>query len=318
MIRLAQAASSEFFSAWGEPPNQRRTGVTASRPEGNMDGELNVVDFYGGWEIVFRPTSEVLANRIATFMEQAVKNGSFIGYGQNNGKYPRTGVFDALAKMKENDPLKIKTLCNCDCSSLLGAAVYFSGVKMYALRDMYTGNQRDIFRTSGEFVELTDATLLQSGEGIKRGDCVWKKGHTAVALDSDPRQETIPCVIYNCKACNLREGAGTEYPVIMVLDGWQRVDKLSTASNGWAQVRVKGRIGYVSPKYIKPLETMTATGNVWLRKDAGTKYDPIIVIPKGATAYVTGETKKNGLTTWYRAIYANREGFASGLYLKKS
>ena len=134
MIRLAQAASSEHFSAWGEPPNQRRTGVTASNPGGNMDGELNVVSFYGGWEICFRPVTTNLGDKIATFMEAAVRNGQYIGYGQNNGKYPREGVFDALAKLKSTDPAKIKTLCNCDCSSLVGAAVYYAGTPMMALR----------------------------------------------------------------------------------------------------------------------------------------------------------------------------------------
>lgn len=316
MIRLAQAASSEHFSAWGEPPNQRRTGVTASNPYGNLDGELNVVNFYGGWEICFRPVTTNLANRIADFMLNAVRNGAYIGYSQNNGKYPREGVFDALAKLKETDPLKIKTLCNCDCSSLVGAAVYYSGIPIMALRTMYTGTQRDIFRTTGDFIEITDKTLLQSGQGIKRGDILWKKGHTAVALDSDAKQEETPCIIWNCKACNLREGAGTDSKVIMTLSAGDRVEKISTAENGWAQVRVKSRVGFVSPKYIREMSTKKATGNVWLRKGAGTKYDPIIVIPKGATVYVTGETKRNGLTTWYEAIYAGNDGFASGLYLK--
>lgn len=308
MIRLAQAASSEFYSAWGEPPNQRRT-------KGNLDGELNVVPFYGGWEICFRPINPNLGERIADFMLNAVRNGDFIGYGQNNGKYPRTGVFDALMKLSTPDPMQITTLCNCDCSSLVGAAVYFSGVHMSALRTMYTGTERDIFRVSGEFAEITDATLLQSGQGIRKGDILLKAGHTAVSLDTDGKQETTPCFIWNCKACNLREGAGTDSKVIMVLSAGDKVDKISTASNGWAQVRVKGRVGFVSPKYITEMSTKKATGNVWLRKDAGTKYDPIIVIPKGATVYVTGETKKVGLTPWYRAIYAGNEGFASGKYL---
>lgn len=311
MIRLAQAASSECYSAWGEPPNQRRT-------KGKLDGELNVVPFYGGWEICFRPINPNLGERIANFMLQAVKNGDFIGYGQNNGKYPRTGVFDALMKLSTPDPMQITTLCNCDCSSLVGAAVYFSGVNMIALRTMYTGTERDIFRVSGEFVEITDKTLLQSGQGIRKGDVLLKAGHTAVSLDTDKAQETTPCFIWNCKACNLREGAGTEYKVMMTLSGGEKIDRLSTAPNGWVQVKAHGRIGFVSPKYIKEMQTMKATGNVWLRKDAGTKNAEIIVIPLGATVYATGATKKIGLTTWYNVVYASKEGWASGKYLTRS
>lgn len=317
MIRIAQASSSEFFSAWGVPPNQRRTGITTQNPYGNLDGELNISPFYGGWTIVFRPVSSNLAERIAHFMEQAVKN-PYGGYGQNNGQYPRTGLFDALAKLKSTDPMDVKTLFNVDCSSLVGAAVYFGGVKMMALRTMYTGTQRDIFRTCGEFTELTDKTLLQSGVGIKRGDILWKAGHTAVALDTDPRQETTPALIWNCSACNLRSGPGTENGILKTLHPGDIVQLVSRASNGWGQVRAGTTYGYVSPLYYQTLATATATGNVWLRKEAGKTTQPyeIIVIPEGATAYVTGETKRVGLQKWYRAFYADREGWASGKYLK--
>lgn len=317
MIRIAQASSSEHFSAWGEPPNQRRTGVSTSKPYGNLDGELCIVPFYSSFTMCFRPIDGNLAERIASFMENAVKNWKYIGYGQNNGQYPRTGVFDALLKAKETDPLKIKNLCNCDCSSLVGAAVYFAGIPMMALRTMYTGSQQTIFRTTGAFVEITDKTLLQSGQGIKRGDILWKKGHTVVVLDSDKKQETTPCVICNCKACNLREGAGTDNKVIMTLSGGDEVEKISTAANGWAQIRVKGKVGFVSPKYIREMDKLKATGNVWLRKGAGTKNAEIIVIPNGATVYATGETKKVGLTTWHKVIYAGKEGWASGVYLTR-
>ena len=79
-IWIAQASSSENFNTVGIPPNQRRTGVTASKPEGNMDGELNRIPFAGGWSCVYRPFDENLAEKIATFMYKAVANGSHIGY----------------------------------------------------------------------------------------------------------------------------------------------------------------------------------------------------------------------------------------------
>ena len=51
-MRIAQASSSENFTNYGTAPNQRRTGVTAAHPEGNLDGELNIVGWYGPWEKV--------------------------------------------------------------------------------------------------------------------------------------------------------------------------------------------------------------------------------------------------------------------------
>lgn len=319
MIRIAQAARPESGKGkWGAPPNQLRTGATAANPGGNMDGELEVRAFYGGWEKVFRPISSTKADKIAYLAEETVRNGRYGGYGQNNGQYPRTGLFDELKKMDKPEPMQIKTLFNVDCTSMLGACVYFAGVRKSALRTMWSGTARDILLESGEFVEITDKVLLQSGVGIKRGDLLWKTGHMAVALDSDKRQETTPVVICNCAACNLREGAGVNNKIVKVLHPGDVGELISTAANGWGQIRFGKYYGFVSPKYFKELDTKTASGNVWLRKKAGelSKETEIIVIPAGAKAYVTGETTKVGLTFWYKAIYAGREGWASGKYLR--
>lgn len=317
MIRLAQAASSEYFSAWGEPPNTRRTGVTPQKPEGNMDGELSVVPFAdAGWTSVFRPVKDDVANKLAWLMERAVMNWQYIGYGQNNGKYPRTGVYDELMQMGEPDPAEIKKLVNCDCSSLVGAASYFAGVYAPELRNMSTSTEREILLRTGEFVEIKDAELLRSGRGVKRGDVYFKLGHTCVAIDTDPRLEYVPARISNCVKCNLRAGNSTEYQVLKVLPSGKRVDLVSRAANGWGQVRVDGIFGYVSPKYHEILPTATAKGDVWMRADAGKKCKEVIVIPKNATVYLTGHTKKVSGTTWYEVSYAGKEGYASGKYIK--
>lgn len=323
MIRLAQAASSEYFNKYGTPPNQRRTGATADNPGGNMDGELNVVNFAtNGWTAVFRCTNDTMADRIAWIVLQAVRNGAFIGYGQGSlasdgGRYPRTGVFDALYKISSPDPMLINTLCNCDCSSLVGAAVYFSGIFEPKLRDMWTGSEREILMGTGKFIELNDPELLQSAKGVKRGDIYWKPGHTAVAIDTDTTLTFIPARTANCKACNLREGPGTEYKVIMELPNGALIDYISRSENGWAQVRVKGKFGYVSPKYYEILPTETATGDCWLRKEPKvSKETELIVIPRGAKPSVTGNAKKVGLTTWKECVYASKIGWASGKYIK--
>lgn len=316
MIRIAQAASSETHGKWGVPPNQLRTGVTKDKPEGNLDGELNIIPFYSGWEKVFRCTDEKIADRIAWMMERIVANGKWIGYGQNNGQYPRTLVFDSLRRMAKPDPLEIKNLCNCDCSSSSGASVYFAGIHEEKLRDMWTGSERQILLGTGKFIELTDSLLLQSAVGAKRGDILWKTGHTAIVLDTDHTKDTIPCRIADCKACNLRKGPGTEYAIIRALSSGTRVDLVSKASNGWGQVIQAGTYGYVSPKYYKPLRAMKATGNVWLRKGAGTNNAQIIVIPQGETVYVTGKIERVGLTVWHECIYAGKQGYASGKYLR--
>ena len=181
-IRIAQAASSETYGKYGTAPNQRRTGVTISKPEGNLDGELNIVNFAGGWECVYRPKDDKVAEFIATFMYSAVTNGSHIGYSQDAS---RVGVFDECKKMTLPNPARITVLVNCDCATLVGAAIYFAGIKLDSLRKLCTWEMEDVLMKSGQFIKLTSKDLIQSGKGIKRGDILWKTGHTAVALDSD-------------------------------------------------------------------------------------------------------------------------------------
>lgn len=326
MLRLAQAASSENFSEYGTPPNQRRT-------HGKLDGELNIVNFYGGWQYVFRPKDEKVADHIAWLMEGAVENGSYIGYGQDSlksdgGKYKRTGVFDALFNMSDPDTRKIKSLCNCDCSSLVGACVYGTASiepKFYLpeLRTMWTGTERDILMGTGAFIELTDPLLLELGTGLKRGDIMLKEGHTAVAIDSDDHHDTFPVMITNCSKSRIRSGPGVEYETLCIVSNGEIYEAEGTAldSDGFPWYRVHFNdgiemIGYTSSAYAMPLPQGICRADTWLRKDAGTSGKQIIVIPKGAKPYFTGKKKKVGIRTWYECVYGGHQGWASGLNVK--
>ena len=327
MLRLAQAASSENFGAYGTPPNQRRTGVTSYAPWGNRDGELNIVPFYGGWAAVFRPKDEKKAEKIAWLAEGAVDNGSYIGYGQGSlasdgGKYHREGVFDALFQMSEPDTRMIRNLANCDCSSLAGACTYFSGIYEPKLRTMWTGNEAEILMRTNEFIKLTDPLLLEIGTGLRRGDILLKPGHTAIAIDTDDHADSTPARIADCYQCNMRTGPGVDYKIMNVLNEGMIVYILSTAwdedGDEWKKVQFGGNIGYIAAKYVKTMPSASeVTGDVWLRIGPGKTYDSIIVIPKGTPeCYLTGSSKKVLLTTWYECIYGGHRGWASGKYIK--
>lgn len=181
-VKLAQASSSENYTKYGKAPNQRRTGVTASKPEGNMDGELNVVDFYSGWGCVYRAIDNSVADKIANFMVKAVANGSHIGYSWSGN----TGVFDALKALNSDDPSKIKTLVNCDCASLVGAAIYYSGIRLDTLRTLTTQKMNEILMGSNAFTKYDSKEMCEKGKGILKGDILWRAGHTAVAINNDP------------------------------------------------------------------------------------------------------------------------------------
>ena len=322
MLRLAQASSSENFSEYGTPPNQRRT-------KGKLDGELNVVNFYGGWQYVFRPKDETMAENIADFVLGAVENAKFIGYGQDSlksdgGKYPRTTLFDALFNMSYADPRKVNTLCNCDCSSLIGCALFFAAyIRNPEFRTMWTGTERKMIMDSGKFIELTDPLLLELGTGLKRGDILLKEGHTACAIDSDDHHDTFPVIIDNCSKSRIRSGPGTEYETMLIVSKGEIFDAEGTAldSDGFPWYRVHFTeiyeyIGYTSSAYATPLPQGKCTADTWLRKSAGTKGTKIIVIPKGAKPYFTGKKKKVGVRTWYECVYGGHQGWASGLNVK--
>ena len=328
MLRLAQAASSEYFTEYGTPPNQRRT-------PGKLDGELNVVNFYGGWQYVFRAKNENKAEQIADFVLGAVENAKYIGYGQDSlksdgGKYPRTTLFDALFQMSDPNPRKVRKLCNCDCSALMGDALYF-GAKIYNpdFRTMWTGTERKMIMDTGEFIELTDPLLLELGTGLKRGDILlWfnpatGKGHTAVAIDSDDHHDTFPVMIDNCSKSRIRSGPGVEYETMLVVNKGEIFDAEGTAldSDGFPWYRVHfteiyDYIGYTSSAYATPLPQGKCTNDTWLRKSAGKSGKQIIVIPKGAKPYFTGKKKKVSIRTWYECVYGGHQGWASGLNVK--
>lgn len=321
MIRLAQAASAENGGAYGTPPNQLRTGVTANKPQGNLDGELNIIPFYSfGWKAVFRPKDEEKAELIADLAYQIVANGSKVGYGQQlEGASARTGLFDALAEMEIPNPWAIKKPVNCDCSSKTGACVYFAGIEEPALRSMNTTTEPGVLMGTGEFIRLEDAELLEAACGAKRGDIYWKPGHSAICIDTDSAQETTAGMICDCSACNMRTGAGKEYSKIMTLHPGDLVNIVSTASNGWKQIEIGGVYGFVSYLYVKELPKAKAVnGNVWMRTKAGVikKDTEIMVIPSGATVAITGDIEKVGVTPWYYCIYCGKRGWASGKYIK--
>lgn len=48
-------------------------------------------------------------------------NGSYIGYSQNAS---RVGIFDECSKMTLPNPARINKPVNCDCATLVGAAIY--------------------------------------------------------------------------------------------------------------------------------------------------------------------------------------------------
>lgn len=249
MIRIAQASSSENFTKYGKAPNQRRTGASRAKPEGNLDGELNIVDWYGGWEAVYRPIDGEVAEKIATFMYRAVANGNYWGYSWSGN----TEAWDALHKKNTTDPLDVDVLVNCDCCTLVGAAVDAAGIHDSGLRAMVTWKEDEVLMRTNAFIKLTDKDMLNNGKGIRRGDILWKTGHTAVALDTDPVTPAGNLFVFKKFPFNgVLISAGTP--------GTRAVQRsLSVAKKGYRIVSV--RLSYVSNSALAKVDPFLGWGD---------------------------------------------------------
>lgn len=232
-IRIAQASSSETFTKNGVAPNQRRTGVTASKPQGNLDGELNVINWNRGWGCVYRPLDPEIGDKIAEFFYRAVSNGSHIGYSWTGN----TGLFDALKKKGSTNPLDVDTLVNTDCAALAGAAVYFSGIHDDRLRAMTTDRMDSVLMATNAFLKLESKDLCEKGIGICRGDLLWREGHCACALDTDSAYAGNPMVYFQKFNFSATISAGTS--------GTRAVQRTrSVAKKGYRPI--VARLSYVS------------------------------------------------------------------------
>ena len=239
-IRIAQASSSENFGKYGVAPNQRRTGVTASRPEGNLDGELNIVDWYGGWTRVYRPIDGTVADRIADFFFKAVANGSHVGYSWGSPQ-----LYDALKKLGSRNPMDLTTLVNCDCCTLLGAAVEAAGLHDDALRSLCTWQVEEVFARLDAFQVLESRELCQEGKGIRRGDILFKSGHVACSLDTDTSQPRVSLtdsgLVFTDEAGNVTARYPADAAKLLRENG---IRSVQASGNSWYTYSQKGAASY--------------------------------------------------------------------------
>ena len=217
MVKIGHARSSETKS---------KNGVAGDQT-GN---EVSVSDWYSApWLAVFRPTNKIIAERIALFVERACANDN-IGYSQND----RLSLYYACA-VAGGHVEYISQGVNCDCSSLVACACISAGLVVNP--SMTTADEESILMGTNAFEKLSQRQYIQSYDFLKRGDILWKNGHTAVVLNNgDKTKDNIqePKVIntsYQCSykdydiagsyttntECNMREFPSLDGSVIAVL-----------------------------------------------------------------------------------------------------
>ena len=124
--------------------------------------------------------------------------------------------------------------------------------------------------------------------------------------------------VVNTNGLNMRNGAGTSYRVITVLNKGIKVEVISE-SNGWSKIKYDGRLGYVASRYLD-LESSTNVSttkkevnatSLNVRSGAGTNYSIIGKLSKGSKIDVISES--NG---WSKINYNGKIGYVSSSYLK--
>lgn len=118
--------------------------------------------------------------RHARAIEQACANNA-IGYGQSD-----RNTLNARAKEVGYDLSKIKTKCNCDCSSLQNVAAVAAGAQgaTYGSNGWTTSSMRAALEKAGYKI-ITASTYLKSSAYCVRGAIYVKPGsHTVCGLDN--------------------------------------------------------------------------------------------------------------------------------------
>ena len=142
--------------------------------------ELCIRNWYNkNWDYVLRPNNTTLAEMSAVACEKACANNN-IGYDQ----YQRNTLY-TNAKKVNYDLSKIKTKCECDCSSLMHVCALAGGAKIdYGTNGAATINMKTRFTKNGDYTVLTDKKYLTQSKYLKRGDILVKAGsHTVMVLN---------------------------------------------------------------------------------------------------------------------------------------
>ena len=167
--------------------------------------------------------------------------------------------------------------------------------------------------------------ILQSSNGwykieTSSGKQGWVSSSYISASNSNTNNSTnnntqSNIAIVNTDGLNFRNGAGTSYSIIKVLNKGEKVEVISE-SNGWSKVKHDSRLGYVASQYIDKATTNYTikevnTDGLNVRTGPSTSYETIGKLNKGSRVEVISES-----AGWSKINYNNKTAYVSSGYLK--
>lgn len=243
MVRIAQFNHPENGGIYGRPGDQLfpADGKTAE----TFEAEVNIAPVGTGWKRIFRPVSPSRGDLIADLMELTARN-PHVGYSQGPTRY---SFGDAL-RLADNDPDRIATDCNADCSS--GTAAICNAAGIGVRPEMTTATEKRDMMTTRRFLIIEEELRIKS-EIMHRGDILWRDGHTAIVIDAGA-EVYRGVLMYAGERVKMRLGPGVIYPSIGEIPAGSVLVSYEPylGPDGWAPVLYEGRRCWASLKYIKP------------------------------------------------------------------
>lgn len=148
--------------------------------------ELNLTTWYSRpWVSVYRPVNDTVADKIATFMVNAVSNG-YIGYSSN--RRVRHAYVEECRK-HNFDVSKIDTLQSCDCSSLVYSALltcfdlpfeWYDDANAVTIHEPLVRHIPSMLDGTNAFEKFTSSSYINGDSLLQRGDILIADGHVAV------------------------------------------------------------------------------------------------------------------------------------------
>ena len=139
------------------------------------------------WQFILRCKDSAKSELMAIACEKGCVN-EVLGYDQN-----QRNTLNMQAKLVGYDLSKIKTPCECDCSSFITVCAQAAGINIpyNGTNAPTTSTMKSAFLSTGLFEVLTESKYLTTDIHLKRGDILVKAGsHTVMALENGSAYST--------------------------------------------------------------------------------------------------------------------------------
>ena len=299
MVRIAHSSINEKGSATGGK-------------KGDQTGkEVCIRNWYNSsWQYVIRFNDPKIGEKAAKIMEAIALNDN-IGYCQNT----RNTLLAEAEKVNFNIE-KIKTPCNCDCSSAVTVALIGAGVPKSAL---YVWNNCSTTKTlrnnllkTGMVTVFSTTKYTRSCDQARKGDIYIKEGnHVVMVIDDAPITTKTTSTSTSIQKTQFTIGqqvtlkAGATYTNGKVIPAWvfkstlyvRRIDNDGIVFSILKTGAITGKTAASNLNVIaeaKTTKVQVIADALNVRKGAGTAYPIIKVIKKDTICEIVNEKNNWG------------------------